>query len=362
MSDSLSPSLHSTTGPTAPQPSRNEGAILNAATSGSSAEGAAVSFLSATTGAQPPLSRLPGSAAAEPSQGLTLPANGEAIIIEAPPPSDATGPGVPARVPHIGHAALFVGLTFLLLLVAQVSLLGLAHPVADPHKTATAAAHPKLIVAAETITYTFSLIISFAIFPFLWQRSFGNGIQWDFATARRNAHKLIPMGLVTGFAVQAISSLIPVPKSIPMDDFFRTPSDVWLVTAFGTLLAPMFEEIAFRGFLLPAFAIAYDWLSLPKTPAAREHWHNTTGLTMAAIIFSAILSSILFALLHAEQLAHAWVALFVLFCVSLVLTAVRLKTRSVASSTLVHASYNFSVFLTLFIATGGYRHLERMGR
>jgi len=124
----------------------------------------------------------------------------------------------------------------------------------------------------------------------------------------------------------------------------------------------MFEEIAFRGFLFPAFAIAYDWLSLPRTPAAREHWHTTTGLTKASIVFSAILSSVFFALLHAEQLAHAWTALFVLFCVSLVLTLVRIRTQSVASSTLVHASYNASVFLTMFIATGGYRHLERLTR
>jgi hypothetical protein len=41
---------------------------------------------------------------------------------------------------------------------------------------------------------------------------------------------------------------------------------------------------------------------------------------------------------------------------------VRIKTRSVASSTLVHACYNLSVFMTLFIATGGYRHLERLSR
>ncbi|HEY8997275.1 MAG TPA: CPBP family intramembrane glutamic endopeptidase, partial [Edaphobacter sp.] len=73
-------------------------------------------------------------------------------------------------------------------------------------------------------------------------------------------------------------------------------------------------------------------------------------------------SSMLFALLHAEQLAHAWVALFVLFCVSVVLTLVRIRTHSVACTTLVHASYNASVFLTMFIATGGYRHLERMTR
>jgi membrane protease YdiL (CAAX protease family) len=118
-----------------------------------------------------------------------------------------------------------------------------------------------------------------------------------------------------------------------MDDFFRTPSDVWLVTAFGTLLAPMAEEICFRGFLLPAFSIAYDWLSLPKTPAARERWHITTNLTPAALVFGTLVSSIFFVLLHAEQLAHAWAALGILFVVSLILTAVRIRTRSVPWST-----------------------------
>jgi membrane protease YdiL (CAAX protease family) len=290
------------------------------------------------------------------------PPNGEALVIQAPPPSDALGPGVPARVPHIGHALLFFSLAIFLLFVAQVSLLGLAHPVADPHKTAIAAAHPKLMVAAEAVSYVLTLVASWLFFPTLWQRSFGEGIHWDFAVARRNILKLIPMGLLMGFTVQAVSSLIPVPKSIPMDDFFRTPSDVWVVTAFGTLLAPLAEEIAFRGFLFPAFAIAYDWLCLPKTPAAREQWHNSTNLTLASVIFSAILSSIFFALLHSEQLGHTWVALFVLFCVSLVLTVVRIRTHSVACSTLVHASYNLSVFLTMFVATGGYRHLERLAR
>lgn len=292
----------------------------------------------------------------------TVPPSGEAIVIQAPPPIDARGPGVPARVPHLGHALLFFSLALLLLVIAQVSLLGLAHPVADPHRTAIAVAHPKLMVGAEAISYVLTLAASWLFFPLLWQRSFSNGIQWDFAIARRNAWKLIPMGIFLGFLVQAISSLIPVPKSIPMDDFFRTQSDVWVITAFGTLLAPMFEEIAFRGFLFPAFAIAYDWLCLPKTPAAHEHWRNTTSLTLASLIFSAILSSIFFALIHGEQLGHTWIAVFVLFCVSLVLTAVRVRTRSVASSTLVHASYNLSVFLTMFVATGGYRHLERLAR
>jgi len=286
---------------------------------------------------------------------------GEAIIIEAPPPSVAPGPGVPARVPHLGHALLFVSLAAIMLFFFSALLVGLSHP-SDAQKIVSAMMKPKILITVQALAYIVTLVASYFFFPLLWHRPFGNGIQWDFATARRNVLKLIPIGLVTGFAVQAFSSLIPVPKNIPMDDFFRTPSDVWLVTAFGTLIAPMAEEICFRGFLLPAFAIAYDWLSLPKTLAARERWHITTNLTVAAYVFGAILSSIFFVLLHAEQLAHAWAALGILFVVSLVLTAVRIRTRSVASSTLVHACYNASVFLTLFIATGGYRHLERLAR
>jgi membrane protease YdiL (CAAX protease family) len=274
-----------------------------------------------------------------------------------PTPDDYT----PRRIPHLGHAFLFVCITGLVLLLAQAIFLGLSP---TPHTTPglPRVLQPKLLVAAMAIAYITALIASWAFFPLLWHRTFAEGIQWNFDAARRNAIKLIPLGLVLGFTVQAISSLIPVPKSIPMDDFFRTQSDVWLVTAFGTLLAPAFEEICFRGFLLPAFAIAYDWLSLPRLPIAHERWKATTNLTTPALIFSGILTSICFALLHAEQLAHAWVALFVLFCVSLVLTMVRVRTHSVACSALVHACYNLSVFISLFLATGGYRHLERMAR
>jgi hypothetical protein len=199
------------------------------------------------------------------------------------------------------------------------------------------------------------------IFPLFWKRPFSIGIQANLDAARRNALRLIPMGIILSFAIQAISSLTTLPKKIPIDDFFRTQSDVWLVTAFGILLAPLFEEILFRGFLLPAFAIAYDWLSLPRTPLAREQWHSNNLLTRPALVFSAVLTSILFAALHAEQIGFAWPVLILLFCVSLILCFVRLRLRSVMASTLIHASYNATIFLTAFIATGGYRHLDKIG-
>jgi uncharacterized protein len=287
-----------------------------------------------------------------------LPEEEAVLVPQGPIPSSLDY--TPRRIPHLGHAFIFLCVTGAVLLLVQLIFFGIIHPVRNA--AGLSSIPPKSLISSEAIAYIVTLVSSWGFFPLLWHRSFADGIQWNFETARRNAYRLIPLGLIVGFSVQAISSLIPVPKSIPMDDFFRTRSDVWLVTAFGTLLAPLFEEVCFRGFLLPAFAIAYDWLSLPRLPIAHERWRQTTNITTAAMVFSGILTSMFFALIHAQQLAHAWVAVFVLFCVSLVLTAIRVRAKSVAASALVHACYNLSVFVSIFIATGGFRHLERMAR
>ena len=84
------------------------------------------------------------------------------------------------------------------------------------------------------------------------------------------------------------------------------------------------------------------------------HW------SVAALVVSCTITSIAFALVHADQLAHAWAPLAVLFAVSLVLCGVRLWTHSLAASTLIHATYNGTIFTILFFATGGFRHLDKI--
>ncbi len=291
-------------------------------------------------------------------------------------------------VPHLGHALLFIAIAGLLLLGSQaVLLLPLMHGDSSP--LTVSLQHPKLLLGSEAATYLLTIAICWFVFPFLWHRSFLAGIQWNGATALRLASKLIPLGILSGWTVQAISSLISMPKSIPMDDFFRSVSDVWLVTFFGTLLAPVFEEVCFRGFLLPAFTIAFDWLGpmlcyvfsfslcrlrgVPppehifpfredRSATLTEGTGNMAFRSVPAILLSSVITSALFGLLHAQQLGYTWAAVLLLTAVSLLLTAVRIRTRSVACSALVHGSYNFSVFLVLFIATGGYRHLDRVMR
>jgi uncharacterized protein len=277
------------------------------------------------------------------------------------PHAEGTPPAEPpVRIPHLGHAALFLAIAGVFLLLVQLLLLGFNHPSAIAGKAAAGGMSPKFLVGSEALSYLATLAVSFFIFPLLWKRPFAEGIQANPAAARRNALRLIPIGLILSVSVQAISSLISLPKNIPMDDFFRTPSDVWLIAAFGTLLAPLFEEVLFRGFLLPAFAIAYDWLSLPRTPAAYEQWRSNNRLTRPSLVFSAVLTSILFAALHGQQTAFTWPVLVLLFCVSLVLSYVRLRLRSVMASTLIHVSYNATIFVFAFIVTGGFRHLDKL--
>jgi membrane protease YdiL (CAAX protease family) len=277
------------------------------------------------------------------------------------PNAEGTPPAEPpVRIPHLGHAALFLAIAGLFLLLIQLLFLGLNHPAAIGGKAAAGAISPKFLVGSEALSYLATLAVSWFIFPLFWKRPFADGIQANPDAARRNALRLIPIGLILSIAVQAISSLISLPKNIPMDDFFRTPSDVWLVAAFGTLLAPLFEEILFRGFLLPGFAIAYDWLSLPRTPAAHEQWRSNNKLTRNSLVFSAVLTSILFAALHGQQTAFTWPVLLLLFSVSLVLSYVRLHLRSIMASTLIHVSYNATIFIFAFIVTGGFRHLDKI--
>jgi membrane protease YdiL (CAAX protease family) len=171
---------------------------------------------------------------------------------------------------------------------------------------------------------------------------------------------------VLSLAVQFLSNYLPIPKTLPIDDFFRTSADVWLVALFGTFLAPVFEELAFRGFLLPSLASAYDWLRGNKRDTKDDLIvapvvnNNDQRWSAAALVVSCALTSIAFALVHADQLAHAWAPLAVLFGVSLVLCVVRLWTQSLAASTLIHATYNATIFTILFFVTGGFRHLDKI--
>ncbi len=212
----------------------------------------------------------------------------------------------PRRIPNIGHALLFISIAGMMLAISELIVIAVSGLPTIAHAGAIEVVHPKLQVAAEGATYAVALVVAFFLFPLLWHRPFLDGLRWHWSAARNQVARLLPLGFILGILSFLVDALFTSSKAPPVDQFFLKASDAWVMTFFGVLIAPAFEEICFRGFLVPAIAIAYDWLSLPRTPESHMRWQATTTLTPLSLVFSAVVTSFLFTLLHGPQVGYAW--------------------------------------------------------
>lgn len=262
--------------------------------------------------------------------------------------------------------------TLLLLLIGAIMLVvtGLAITLgggalhllpSDPAKLSQG--FPKTSILIELATFALTFLVAWQLFPRMWHRSFGKTIQWHGHTALQYLPWLAGGGVLLSVLAQVLESRLNLQKKMPIDDFFQHPADVWVVALFGTLVAPVCEEIFFRGFLLRGLAIAFDWTTRKVTPVDtldRGEPLAPEPLTRNAWIVAGIISSGLFAAMHAKQLGFAWSAVAVLWLVGGVLTAVRIRLNSVAASTVIHAVYNGWIFVVIFFVTDGFRHLDKV--
>lgn len=267
------------------------------------------------------------------------------------------------RIPNMGHVGI-------LALIALCGLFGAslaARAALEMHlfgvKTLAQATNEiHYTLGTEAIFYGLTFVVSLLIFPLIWQKGFFAGVQWRGRTALALRGRLVSAAVICFLLALVNGLLIPGPENAPIDRLFRAPGAAWLLFAFGVTLAPFFEELAFRGFLLPALCTAFDWTVerwqgvLSRPPDENEHpqW------SQAAMGVASVITSILFALLHGDQTGYAWGPFLLLVCVSLVLCWARLGTKSLAASVLVHASYNFILFSFMFLGTSGFRHLDKM--
>jgi membrane protease YdiL (CAAX protease family) len=269
----------------------------------------------------------------------------------------------PARIPDLGHLLILavlatlgmLGASLLTLAALRFHLFGIStaeKAVTDIHYT----------LGSMAILYLIPFAASLLVFPLLWHKGLFAGLQWNLATALRLRWRLFGAACSCFMLALIDELLLPGTPNAPIDKLFQTPMQAWLLFAFGVSFAPFFEEILFRGFLLPSLCTAFDWtvehLTGSSPPALGQNGHPQWSIPAMAV--ASILTSIPFALMHAEQTAYSLGPFLLLVCVSLVLCWTRLTTRSLAASMLVHASYNFLLFSLMLLGTGGFRHLDKM--
>ena len=193
----------------------------------------------------------------------------------------------------------------------------------------------RVMLLAQFLSYIAVLLFMHVLVVRHYHRRFGDAVRWRWPREHRWLGYLLG-GMALAVVVQLASVLLPIPKTLPIDKYFQSRSAAYIMSVFGISMAPLVEELFFRGFLYPVLA---------------------RRLGVAAGV---VLTALGFALVHASQLASAWAPLLVLFVVGLVFTIVRVATRSVAPGFLMHVGYNFMLFAMLYVATDHFRHMERM--
>ncbi len=269
----------------------------------------------------------------------------------------------PVRIPHFGHLMLL-----LLLILVALAILGLTLGLASHfhlfgwHLTAKAATDVGLNLICELVLYFVTFGFGLIVFPLLWKEGYFQGLQWR-AESIRSRFRMLEATAFTCFGLAILDQIVmPGPADAPIEQMIRSPGAAWMMFAFGISLAPFFEEMLFRGFLLPALCTACDWTaeSIKGTPPRPLDASGHPQWSVPAMIIGSLAASVPFALLHIAQQGHSLGPFLLLIVVSLILCAVRLATRSLAASTLVHASYNFIIFFVELIVTGGFRHFNKM--
>ena len=296
----------------------------------------------------------------EPVQPEGTPPDAERPLFES---WEEPQPQPTARIPNFGHLCLLLLLGLIGLLCAAILLrVALQFHLYGVSTMQQAMGEIHYTLGVEAVLYLFTFVLALLIFPLFWHKSLMAGMQWNGATALRLRKRLAAAAFICFLIALLNSAVMPGPVNTPIEKIFRMPGAAWLLFAFGITLAPFFEEMFFRGFLLPALCTAYDWFAERTSSESRrpldESGHPQWSL--AAMVVASIATSLPFAWLHGAQTGYSVGPFLLLVGVSLVLCGIRLWTRSLAASVMVHACYNFLLFSLMLVGTDGFRHLNRM--
>ena len=174
-------------------------------------------------------------------------------------------------------------------------------------------------LAFQSFIYALLLGDLYLVVAWRYGESFWHALGWTFPIPRAWLLLFAGPALAVGLSVLGVLMKAPMESSL-IEDMITSRASLALVMFFGVVLAPIFEELMFRGFLFPLLTRSVGpWLG---------------------IVFTAVP----FGLLHGAQNHWAWQPILLIGIAGAAFGWVRYKSGSTTAAFLMHAAYNAAGF------------------
>ncbi len=188
---------------------------------------------------------------------------------------------------------------------------------------------------AQAVFYLFLVSYVYLVVVGYYRLPFWRGIGWK-APTREQAARSILTGIALTLAVALLSLRMPDRGEFPLEKMFSSPAAAYAIAAFAILIAPLMEELIFRGILFSFFEA--------KAGAG------------AAVVSTAVL----FAAFHIQEYWGAWHHLILILVVGLTLSVTRAVTGWLTPSVIVHMTYNACLMAGLYVGTHRFHNLPQV--
>ncbi|MGA2737347.1 MAG: type II CAAX endopeptidase family protein [Bryobacteraceae bacterium] len=179
-----------------------------------------------------------------------------------------------------------------------------------------------VLFPTQILLYAFLLGALAFIFRRYYGQPFWQSMRWT--PGELSTRLVATCGVLAAFAVMVASVLLRTPDiDSPMKALLSDPASVVMIAIIGTTLAPLCEEIVFRGFLQPLLV-----RSLGAAP----------GILLAAAAFG---------LMHLQEYGYSWRHALLISAAGAGFGWMRQRTGSTKAAAIMHAAYNGVFFLLL---------------
>jgi membrane protease YdiL (CAAX protease family) len=239
-------------------------------------------------------------------------------------------PLAPREIWKLRDLLLFVVfIPFALLVSKLVVLIGyiLLRPFAGWHvRVDWVQSDTVFLLIQQGVFYVLALGFLFLLARLQHQQPFWRSLGWKKPTARQVAGYLTGGG---GLAVAVSLALWVQPdvQGFPLEKLFNSRTACYAIGGFAIAIAPVVEELVFRGLLFAIF-------------------ERTVGMR-----FAVLTTAVLFAGLHIPEYWHAWNHMIMILVVGMVFSLARGLTRCLTPSIILHIGYNTLMMTGLFFST-----------